>query len=165
MEPWYWLNENSRTFLSRGYLIEGQTPEGRAKEIGETAAKILGKPEFADKFVDYMSKGWISLATPVWTNFGLERGLPISCFGSYVPDDMANILHSQAEVGMMSKYGGGTSGYFGALRGRGADVVEHRRHQKLLSMRRGEHVPGRPRDELPSDTHELHATCPALCVP
>jgi ribonucleoside-diphosphate reductase alpha chain len=125
MEPWYWLNENSRTFLSRGYLIEGQTPEGRAKEIGETAAKILGKPEFADKFVDYMSKGWISLATPVWTNFGLDRGLPISCFGSYIPDDMANILHSQAEVGMMSKYGGGTSGYFGALRGRGADITNN----------------------------------------
>lgn len=125
MEPWYWLNDNSRTFLSRGYLVEGQTPEGRVREIGDTAAKILGKPEFSDKFYEYMSKGWISLATPVWTNFGLDRGLPISCFGSYIPDDMANILHTQAEVGMMSKYGGGTSAYFGALRPRGAEILNN----------------------------------------
>lgn len=124
-ESWYWLNENSRTFLSRGYLIEGQTPEGRTQEIGEVAAKILGKPDFTKKFVDYMSRGWISLATPVWTNFGLDRGLPISCFGSYIPDDMANILHTQSEVGMMSKYGGGTSAYFGALRPRGADILNN----------------------------------------
>jgi len=125
MEPWYWLNENSRTFLSRGYLTEGQTPEERIRFIGDHVEKILNKPGYSDKFYEYMSKGWISLATPVWVNFGLERGLPISCFGSFVPDDMANILHTQAEVGMMSKYGGGTSGYFGALRARGESITNN----------------------------------------
>lgn len=124
-EPWYWLNENSEAFLARGYLLEGQTTQDRVRFIGEHAEKILERPGFADKFYEYMSKGWISLATPVWVNFGLERGLPISCFGSYIPDDMANILHTQAEVGMMSKYGGGTSAYFGALRERGADITNN----------------------------------------
>jgi len=124
-QPWYWLNDNSKAFLERGYLLPGQTAEERTRFIGEHAEKILERPGFADKFEEYMSKGWISLATPVWVNFGLERGLPISCFGSYLPDDMAGILHTQAEVGMMSKYGGGTSGFFGHLRERGSDITNN----------------------------------------
>ena len=125
MEAWYWLNENSRTFLARGYLAEGQTAEARVRVISDTAEKLLNKPGFSDKFYEYMSKGWISLASPVWSNFGVKKGLPISCFGSYLPDDMAGILLTQAEVGMMSKYGGGTSGYFGALRPRGASITDN----------------------------------------
>jgi ribonucleoside-diphosphate reductase alpha chain len=122
MEPWYWLNENSRGFLARGYLAPGQTAEERIRVIAEAAEKHLKQEGFADKFVDYMSRGWISLASPVWANFGIEKGLPISCFGSYVDDNMGNILFTNAEVGMMSKYGGGCSGFFGALRPRGATI-------------------------------------------
>jgi ribonucleoside-diphosphate reductase alpha chain len=122
MEPWYWLNENSRGFLARGYLAPGQTAEERIRVIAEAAEKHLKQEGFADKFVDYMSRGWISLASPVWSNFGISKGLPISCFGSYLDDNMGNILYTNAEVGMMSKYGGGCSGYFGALRPRGASI-------------------------------------------
>ncbi|RCS28387.1 ribonucleoside-diphosphate reductase subunit alpha [Polaribacter sp. WD7] len=117
-----WLTENSRKFLESGYLTEGVTPEGRIREIAENAEKILNKPGFADKFENYMAAGFYSLASPVWSNFGKRRGLPISCFGSHVADDMGDILFSQSEVGMMSKLGGGTSGYFGKLRPRGAEV-------------------------------------------
>ncbi|MBP6924639.1 MAG: ribonucleoside-diphosphate reductase subunit alpha [Candidatus Pacebacteria bacterium] len=122
MEPWYWLNENSRGFLARGYLAEGQTAEERIDVIAKAAEKYLGQEGFAAKFTDYMSRGWISLASPVWSNFGIKKGLPISCFGSYLDDNMGNILLTNAEVGMMSKYGGGCSGYFGALRARGAEI-------------------------------------------
>jgi ribonucleoside-diphosphate reductase alpha chain len=118
----YWLNENSRKFLAKGYLMNGQSAEDRIREIAENAQKRLGKPGFADKFYDYMSKGYYSLATPIWANYGQTRGLPISCFGSYVADDMSRILYTHAEVGMMTKYGGGTSAYFGALRPRGAEI-------------------------------------------
>ncbi|MCA9361682.1 ribonucleoside-diphosphate reductase subunit alpha [Candidatus Kaiserbacteria bacterium] len=124
MEPWYWLNENSRAFLERGYLSEGQTPEERVRVIADKAEEYLKKPGFSDKFYEYMSKGWISLASPVWANFGVDRGLPISCFGSYITDDMGTIMYTHAEVGMMSKYGGGTSAYFGALRERGATISD-----------------------------------------
>ncbi|WP_299015422.1 ribonucleoside-diphosphate reductase subunit alpha [uncultured Polaribacter sp.] len=117
-----WLTENSRKFLESGYLTEGTTPEGRIREIAENAERILKKDGFADKFYKYMAAGYYSLASPVWSNFGKKRGLPISCFGSHVADDMGDILFSQSEVGMMSKLGGGTSGYFGKLRERGADV-------------------------------------------
>ncbi|NRB60349.1 MAG: ribonucleoside-diphosphate reductase subunit alpha [Winogradskyella sp.] len=117
-----WLSEHSRKFLASGYLTEGVSPEGRIREIAERAEQILGIPGYADKFYNYMSLGYFSLSSPVWSNFGKERGLPISCFGSHVDDDMGNILYSQSEVGMMSKLGGGTSGYFGKIRHRGAEV-------------------------------------------
>ncbi len=122
MEPWYWLNENSRAFLARGYLAPEQTAEERIKVIADTAEKFLKRKGFSKKFVDYMSKGWVSLASPVWSNFGIDKGLPISCFGSYVGDHMGSILYTNAEVGMMSKFGGGCSGYFGDVRERGAKI-------------------------------------------
>lgn len=121
----YWLNENSRKFLKKGYLVGDITAEGRIREIAEIAEKHLGKPGFADKFYDYMSRGFYSLASPIWSNYGQARGLPISCFGSYVADDMASILYTHAEVGMMTKYGGGTSGFFGALRPRGSIIKDN----------------------------------------
>ena len=117
-----WLTDNSRKFLESGYLTEGVTPEGRIRAIAENAEKILKIDGFADKFYGYMAEGYYSLASPVWSNFGKRRGLPISCFGSHIADDMGDILFTQSEVGMMSKLGGGTSGYFGKLRHRGAPV-------------------------------------------
>ena len=121
MEEIYWLNEDSRTFLKRGYLNEGETAEQRIKDNAETAEKILkhtkyGNPNrfdgFANKFESYLKKGWYTQSSPIWSNFGRERGLPISCFGSYIPDTMEGILEKAAEVGIMTKGGGGTSGYF-----------------------------------------------------
>jgi ribonucleoside-diphosphate reductase alpha chain len=119
-----WLNENSRKFLENGYLLPGVTPEQRIREIADRAEEILGKEGFADKFYGYMSEGFYSLSSPVWSNFGHKRGLPISCFGSYIADDMGSILYTQAEVGMMSKLGGGCSAYFGEIRGRGAVIKD-----------------------------------------
>ncbi|MAF81228.1 ribonucleoside-diphosphate reductase subunit alpha [bacterium] len=120
--PWYWLNENSQAFLARGYLAEGQTAQERIQVVADTAERILGQPGFADRLVQYVANGWVSFSSPVWSNFGTSKGLPISCFGSAMGDNMASILHTQAEVGMMSKYGGGTSAFFGTLRERGADI-------------------------------------------
>ena len=120
-----WLNENSRKFLAAGYLGEGLTAEERILDIAKRAEEILQMPGYADKFYHYMSQGFYSLASPVWSNFGKERGLPISCFGSHIDDDIGNILYSQSEVGMMSKLGGGTSGYFGKIRHRGAEIKDN----------------------------------------
>lgn len=119
-EKYYWLNEESRTFLSRGYISE--TPEERIKNIADTAEKYLNINGFAEKFEDYMSRGFYSLSTPVWINFGKDKGLPISCYGSNVDDTMDSILNAGREIGMMSKYGGGTSAFLGNLRPRGAKI-------------------------------------------
>ena len=118
----YWLNKDSRKFLERGYLLEGETPEQRIRDIAESAEKYLDRTGFADKFEDYMHRGFYSLSSPIWANFGRKRGLPISCFGSYVGDTMENIMEKVSEVALMTKHGGGTSAYFGALRGRGTPI-------------------------------------------
>ena len=117
-----WLTKHSRDFLAAGYLTKDTNPEERIREIADRAEQLLGIKGYSHKFYHYMSQGFFSLASPVWSNFGKKRGLPISCFGSNIADDMGNILYTQSEVGMMSKLGGGTSGYFGHIRHRGAAV-------------------------------------------
>lgn len=118
-----WLNKDSRQFLERGYLLEGETPEQRIRDISVAAEKILGINGFAAKFENYLHRGFYSLSSPIWSNFGRTRGLPISCFGSYIGDTLEEIAGTKlAEVSMMTKHGGGTSAYFGALRGRGQPI-------------------------------------------
>jgi ribonucleoside-diphosphate reductase alpha chain len=122
MNKYYWLNQKSREFLSRGYVREDQTAEERILEIAKTAEKYLNIEGYATKFEEYMSRGWFSLSSPVWANYGLDRGLPCSCNGSYINDTMDSILSKVAETGFMTKYGAGTSAYFGDLRARGAKI-------------------------------------------
>lgn len=119
-EKYYWLNDESRLFLSRGYINE--TPEQRIKDIANKAEEYLKIDGFANKFEDYMARGFYSLSTPVWINFGKEKGLPISCYGSNIDDTLDSILNAGREIGMMSKYGGGTSAYLGNIRARGSKI-------------------------------------------
>jgi len=119
-EKYYWLNDESRLFLSRGYINE--TPEQRIKDIANKAEEYLKIDGFATKFEDYMARGFYSLSTPVWINFGKEKGLPISCYGSNIDDTLDSILNAGREIGMMSKYGGGTSAYLGNIRARGSKI-------------------------------------------
>jgi ribonucleoside-diphosphate reductase alpha chain len=120
-----WLTSESETFLQRDYLLAGQTLDERVDIICAEAERRLGIKDFGKRFKENIQKGWYSLSTPVWTNYGTNRGLPISCFGSFVDDNMESILHSIAEVGMMTKMGGGTSAYFGKLRPRGSEIKDN----------------------------------------
>jgi len=122
MKKYKWLNKDSRDFLRRGYLQVGESAEQRGHDISVAAEKLLKVKGFAEKFEDYLSQGFYSLSSPIWANFGRERGLPISCNGVFIEDRMEAILEKQAEVGMQTKHGAGTSAYFGELRGRGAGI-------------------------------------------
>ena len=122
MKRYKWLNKDSRDFLKRGYLREGESAEQRGHDIAVAAEKLLKIKGFSDKFEEYLRRGFYSLASPVWANFGRDRGLPISCNGVFIEDRMDAILDKQAEVGMQTKHGSGTSGYFGELRGRGVEI-------------------------------------------
>jgi len=119
MKDYYWINDVSTKILKRGSLKNGTSALDRIDQIAQRAEEILKIDGYAVKFKAYMAKGFYSLASPVWKNFGLNYGLPISCNGTYIADDMAQILHSQSEVGMQTKHAAGTSGYFGDIRGRG----------------------------------------------
>jgi ribonucleoside-diphosphate reductase alpha chain len=118
-----WLNDTSRRFLESGYLMEGEEPLQRIRDICDAAEEKLGIPGFGDKMYEYMGNGWISLSSPVWSNYGREeRGLPVSCFNGTCDDNVPSILYFQSETGMLSKMGGGTSGYFGNIRPRGSEI-------------------------------------------
>jgi len=117
-----WANEDSRTFLSRGYIDGNMTVEERVREIAKTAEKILDKEGFSDKFYDYMSRGFYSLSSPVWSNFDTKKGLPISCNGVYVEDSIESMLDKLGEVSIQSKHGSGTSVYLSKIRPRGTPI-------------------------------------------
>ena len=144
-----WYTAASKIFMERDYLLPGQTMEQRVKIIADYAQHILQTSGndglrhdeaayaesvaanrakydgYAAKLTDYISRGWYSLSTPIWCNFGNTRGLGISCFGSFMEDSLDSILEAQSEVGMLTKNGGGTSGYFGKLRPRGASITNN----------------------------------------
>jgi len=123
-KPFAWVNDDTKEFLQRGYLREGQTTQDRVRVIADNAERISGIEGFADKFYDYMSKGYYSLSSPVWSNYGADRGFPVSCFGSYFEDSMESIMYTHAEIGLLSKFGGGTSGYIGNIRPRGSEIKD-----------------------------------------
>jgi ribonucleoside-diphosphate reductase alpha chain len=125
MSEYRWLTEISQEFLQRDYLTPGQTVDERVDIICNAAENILKKPGFAKEFKENFKKGWYSFSTPIWTNFGNNRGLPISCFGSHISDNCESIASTWAEVFMMTKHGGGTSAYFGDLRSRGSKIKDN----------------------------------------
>lgn len=130
----WWLNDESEQMLNRGYLLKGETVRGAIERITTAAAKRLYKPELQPKFEELITRGWMSLSSPVWANMGTQRGLPISCFNVHVPDSIEGITHKLAEVIMQTKIGGGTSGYFGELRHRGTAVTDNGKSSGAVSF-------------------------------
>lgn len=122
-EKYWWLTEESQAMLERGYLLQNQTVEEKLNVICKYAASFY-KDEVGlkERFLEIFERGWCSLSSPIWANFGEDRGLPISCFSSFVPDDLDKIYGTLHEVAMMTKLGGGTSGYFGKLRPLGTPI-------------------------------------------
>lgn len=135
-EKYWWKNAESEQNLNRGYLLKGETVETAIKRICTAAAKRLYRPELAESFQEMVERGWMSLSSPVWANMGTERGLPISCFNVHVPDNIEGITHKLGEVIMQTKLGGGTSGYFGDLRGRGSAVTDNGKSSGSVSFMR-----------------------------
>ena len=131
---YWWLNEESEQVLNRGYLLKGETVEGAIDRITEAACKRLFKPELKEDFKELIERGWMSLSSPIWANMGTKRGLPISCFNVHVPDSIEQITHKVGEVIMQTKIGGGTSGYFGELRGRGAAITDNGKSSGSVSF-------------------------------
>jgi ribonucleoside-diphosphate reductase alpha chain len=130
----WWKNSESEQILNRGYLLNGETVEGAISRICTAAAKRLYKPELKEPFQEMIERGWMSLSSPIWANMGTERGLPISCFNVHVPDSIESITHKLGEVIMQTKTGGGTSGYFGDLRGRGSAVTDNGKSSGAVSF-------------------------------
>ncbi len=93
--------------ISKGYLLAGETPKDAYWRVSTAVARRLGKPHLASKFFDYIWRGWLNLATPVLSNTGTDRGLPISCFGIDVGDSIQEIGAKNLEMMLLAKHGGG----------------------------------------------------------
>lgn len=112
-EKYWWLTDESKQMLERGYLLPNQTVDEKLNSICKYAASFYKDEEgLKEKFLELFERGWCSLSSPIWANFGEDRGLPISCFNTYIPDSMDGIYGALHEVAMETKLGGGTSGYF-----------------------------------------------------
>jgi ribonucleoside-diphosphate reductase alpha chain len=118
--------ERSLITLEGGYLLEGETPKKAIERMAKRVAEIIPSQVYAgdlEKAVfKHIWEGSICPSSPVWSNFGTERGLPISCFGSYVDDSIVGIYGTLKENAKMSQLGGGTSSYWGGVRPRGSEI-------------------------------------------
>lgn len=118
----HWLTQEGLITLLGGYLLHGETPKGMYERVSRTAANKLNKPELEKKFFDMIWNNWLCPSTPIASNFGTEKGLPISCFGQSPADTTISIFNSYTETAMLTKYGGGIGKYWGDIRAKGVPI-------------------------------------------
>ena len=109
--------------ISNGYLLPGEKPKDAYWRVASRVAMRLEKPQMATKFFDYIWKGWLNLATPVLSNTGTDRGLPISCFGIDVADSIYDIGNKNLELMLLAKHGGGVGIGINQIRPAGAPIT------------------------------------------
>jgi len=109
--------------ISKGYLLPGEKPKDAYWRVATRVAQRLNKPQMATKFFDYIWKGWLNLATPVLSNTGTDRGLPISCFGIDVADSIYDIGNKNLELMLLAKHGGGVGIGINQIRPAGAPIT------------------------------------------
>jgi len=109
--------------ISGGYLFGGESPKDAYMRVATTVAKRLYKPELANTFFEYIWNGWLCLASPVLSNTGLDRGLPISCFGIDVADSIQDIGQKNLEMMLLAKHGGGVGIGVNMIRPAGAKIT------------------------------------------
>lgn len=118
-----WMTEEGLSTLQRGYLNEEENPYLMYKRIAKAAAcRYSNSNYWEEKFFDVMWKGWLCPSSPVLSNFGLDRGLPISCNSIHIGDSIDSIFLKNYELAMLSKHGAGVGVYMGDVRGRGAKI-------------------------------------------
>ena len=109
--------------IAGGYLLEGESPKDAYTRVATAVARRLYKPELAEVFFDYIWKGWLNLASPVLSNTGTDRGLPISCFGIDVADSIQDIGQKNLEMMLLAKHGGGVGIGINQIRPAGARIT------------------------------------------
>ncbi len=120
--PEHWSTGSWQLFKNK-YLYKADNPKEQYQRIAATLAVHTPDPSmWKEKFFDIMWKGWLSPSTPILANAGTNRGLPVSCAGSYIPDSIDGIYKAKHETAMLTKMGFGTAGYLGDVRPRGSEI-------------------------------------------
>ncbi|MEM7004456.1 MAG: ribonucleoside-diphosphate reductase subunit alpha [Pseudomonadota bacterium] len=113
------LTEFGKKTLEDRYLLPGETFQGMFARVSAAFADDL---DHAQRLYDYMSKLWFMPATPVLSNGGADRGLPISCFLNQVGDSLDDIVGTWTENVWLASNGGGIGTYWGNVRSIGEKV-------------------------------------------
>ena len=117
-----WFDDVALATISKGYLLPGETPKKAYRRVANAIAERLNRPDLANKFFKYIWNGWIGLASPVLSNTGTDRGLPISCFGVDTPDSIRGIGLTNAELMKLTSSGGGVGIGLSRIRPRGTEI-------------------------------------------
>ena len=117
-----WMDEVSLATISKGYLLPNETPKKAYRRVAAAAASRLKKPELENRFFKILWNGWLGLASPVLSNMGTDRGLPISCFGIDTPDSIRGISLTNAELMKLTSQGGGVGISVSRIRPRGTSI-------------------------------------------
>tara|TARA_B100000212_G_scaffold301026_1_gene246635 strand:- start:4642 stop:6354 length:1713 start_codon:yes stop_codon:yes gene_type:complete len=117
-----WMDEVSLATISKGYLLPGENVKSAYRRVAKASATRLKKPDLENKFFKIIWKGWLGLASPVISNMGTERGMPISCFGVDTPDSIRGIGLTNAELMKLTSQGGGVGISVSRIRPRGTQI-------------------------------------------
>ena len=128
------FDEISLSTISKGYLLPGETPKTAYRRVARAASMRLKKPELENKFFKLIWNGWLGLASPVLSNMGTDRGLPISCFGVDTPDSVRGIGLTNAELMKLTSQGGGVGISLSRIRGRGTEISGNGKSEGCCSL-------------------------------
>jgi ribonucleoside-diphosphate reductase alpha chain len=117
-----YFDEISLATISKGYLLPGETPKKAYRRVAVAASTRLNRPDLENKFFKILWNGWLGLASPVLSNMGTSRGLPISCFGIDTPDSIRGIGLTNTELMKLTSVGGGVGISLSRIRGRGTEI-------------------------------------------
>ena len=117
-----YFDEISLATISKGYLLPGETPKKAYRRVAAATAMRLNRPDLENKFFKIIWNGWLGLASPVLSNMGTDRGLPISCFGVDTPDSIRGIGLTNAELMKLTSVGGGVGISLSRIRPRGKEI-------------------------------------------
>jgi len=118
-----WMDEVGVATISKGYLLPDETPKKAYRRVAHSIATRINRPDLENKFFKYIWNGWIGLASPVLSNTGTDRGLPISCFGIDTPDSVRGIGLTNAELMKLTALGGGVGISTSRIRPRGTTIT------------------------------------------
>jgi ribonucleoside-diphosphate reductase alpha chain len=111
------LDEFAHATLKDRYMIAGE--ESPQEAFARAAEAFADDEAHAQRLYDYVSNLWFMFATPVLSNGGTSRGLPISCFLNYVDDSREGITEHYVENAFLSSFGGGIGGTWSDVRSQG----------------------------------------------
>jgi ribonucleoside-diphosphate reductase alpha chain len=134
-----YMNEESLQMLSGGYLLSGETPKEAIMRFAKSVTNNIknlclrhdvdfdGVERFFDlenRIIKMIWDNEFCPSSPMWANMGTKRGLPISCYGSYVGDSIAAISATMSEIANMSALGGGCSMTLSDVRSEGSNITD-----------------------------------------